>query len=118
MLLQLLERRLDNVVYRLGFASSRTEARLLVRHGHIKVNGRRVTIPSFSVTTSMTVILDEKSRQIGRIAEAMQNVEKRGIPAWLDLDAKQFMGTVKAMPTREDITMPLQEQLIVELYSK
>lgn len=117
-LLQLLERRLDNVVYRLGFASSRTEARLLVRHGHIKVNGRRVTIPSFSVSNGMTVVLQDKSRQVGRIVEAMQNVEKRGVPAWLDLDAKQFTGTIKAMPAREDITMPLQEQLIVELYSK
>ena len=117
-LLAMLERRLDNVVYRLGFASSRNEARLLVRHGHVSVSGRRVTMPAFQVNTGMTVSIREKSRQVGRIAEALQNVEKRGVPDWLDLDAKNFTGTVKAMPAREHITMPIQEQLIVELYSK
>ncbi len=118
LLLSFLERRLDNVVYRLGFAASRTEARLLVRHGHIAVNGRRVTMPAFQVNTGMTVVIREGSRQVGRIAEALQNVEKRGVPDWLELDAKNFTGTVKAMPAREHITMPIQEQLIVELYSK
>jgi small subunit ribosomal protein S4 len=117
-LLAVLERRLDNVVYRLGFASSRTEARLFIMHGHINVNNKRVTVPSFLVNQGMSVVVREKSRQIGRIAEAMQNLEKRGLPSWLDLDAKLFTGTVKGMPVREDITMPLQEQLIVELYSK
>ncbi len=91
---------------------------MLVLHGHINVNGRRVTVPSFLVNPGMAVVLREKSRQNGRVTEALQNVEKRGVPQWLDLDAKQFSGTVKAMPAREDITMPLQEQLIVELYSK
>ncbi len=117
-LLTMLERRLDNVVYRLGFASSRTEARMLVRHGHVRVNGKRVTMPAFQVNTGMTVTIREKSRQVGRIAEALQNVEKRGVPDWLELDAKSFTGTVKALPAREHVTMPIQEQLIVELYSK
>ena len=117
-LLQILERRLDNVVYRLGFASSRTEARLLVRHGHIAVGGRRVTVPAFQVGSGMTVSVREASRQVGRVAEALQNVEKRGVPDWLELDAKNFTGSVKALPAREHITMPIQEQLIVELYSK
>ncbi len=118
MILQLLERRLDNVVYRLGFASSRNEARMLVRHGHVKVNGRAVTVPSFLVVPNMTVAMKDKSKEIGRVMQAMQNTEKRGVPGWLEVDAKQFIGTVKAMPAREDVTMPLQEQLIVELYSK
>lgn len=117
-LLQILERRLDNVVYRLGFASSRSEARLLVRHGHILVNDRRVTIPSFMVKPGMSIAVREKSRTIGRVAEAVQNVEKRGLPSWLEVDAKQFTGVVKGLPVREDITLPIQEQLIVELYSK
>jgi small subunit ribosomal protein S4 len=117
-LLTMLERRLDNVVYRLGFASSRTEARLLVRHGHVSVNNKRVTMPGFEVKTGMSIAIREASRQVGRIAEALQNVDKRGVPEWLDLDAKTFTGTVRGMPAREHITMPIQEQLIVELYSK
>ncbi|MBN1959540.1 MAG: 30S ribosomal protein S4 [Deltaproteobacteria bacterium] len=117
-LLQILESRLDNVVYRLGFAASRTEARLLVRHGHVTVNGHRVTVPAYEVTTGTTITVREASRQIGRVAEALANVEKRGVPDWLELDAKNFSGSVKAMPAREHITMPIQEQLIVELYSK
>ena len=118
MILQLLERRLDNVVYRMGFASSRNEARMLVRHGHVKVKGRSVTVPSFLVVPGMTVAMKETSKEIGRVMEAVANTEKRGVPGWLEVDAKAFSGTVKAMPAREDITMPLQEQLIVELYSK
>ncbi len=117
-LLQILERRLDNVVYRLGFASSRAEARMLVRHGHVNVNGRRVNIPSFQMRVGMTVSLRDKARQVGRVQEALQNVEKRGVPGWLELDAAQFSGAVKGAPNREDITLPIQEQLIVELYSK
>ncbi len=117
-LLTMLERRLDNVVYRLGFASSRTEARMLVRHGHVSVNGKRVTMPAFEVKVGMSIAVREGSRQVGRIAEALQNVDKRGVPEWLDLDAKNFTGTVRGMPAREHITMPIQEQLIVELYSK
>ncbi|MEK7704559.1 MAG: 30S ribosomal protein S4 [Myxococcota bacterium] len=117
-LLQLLERRLDNVVYRLGFAASRSEARLLVRQGHVQVDGRRVNIGSFQVRVGMQVAVKEKSRQMGRIMEATQNVDKRGIPGWLEVDAKNFIGSVKALPTRDDVTIPIQEQLIVELYSK
>jgi small subunit ribosomal protein S4 len=117
-LLQLLERRLDNVVYRLGFAGSRAEGRTLVRHGHVMVNGKRVNVPSFLVKPGMQVSIREKSRQIGRVMEAVQNAEKRGIPQWLDLDAAKFEGNVKALPNRDEIQIPIQEQLIVELYSK
>jgi small subunit ribosomal protein S4 len=117
-LLQILERRLDNVVYRLGFAPSRTEARMLVQHGHIKVNNRRVDIPSFQVRPGQTVTVREKSQKVKTIVEALQNVEKRGVPQWLELDAAKFAGVVKALPNREELTLPIQEQLIVELYSK
>lgn len=117
-LLQLLERRLDNVIYRLGFAASRAEGRLLVRHGHVRVNDRRVDIPSFLAKVGMKITLTEASQKVGRVLEALENVEKRGVPGWLELDAKQFTGMVKALPARDDITIPVQEQLIVELYSK
>jgi small subunit ribosomal protein S4 len=117
-LLMQLERRLDNVVFRLGFAASHSEARTLVRHGHIQVNGRRATVPSLLVKPGMKIIVKEKSRKVGRIMEALQNIEKRGVPGWLELDSAAFAGLVKAMPTRDDVTMPIQEQLIVELYSK
>ncbi|OGQ84819.1 MAG: 30S ribosomal protein S4 [Deltaproteobacteria bacterium RIFOXYA12_FULL_58_15] len=117
-LLNILECRLDNVVYRLGLAASRNEGRLLVRHGHVVVNGHRVDIPSFLVKPGMTVGVSEKTRTVGRVMEAGQNVEKRGVPGWLELGSDKFSGTVKAQPTREDITIPVQEQLIVELYSK
>jgi small subunit ribosomal protein S4 len=117
-LLSLLERRLDNVVFRLGFATSRAEARQLVRHGHFEVNGRKVDIPSFRVKPGMKVRLREKSRQIARITEALAVLERRSLPGWLELDSENFEGVVKALPTREDITMPIQEQLIVELYSR
>lgn len=113
-----LERRLDNVVYRLGFAASRNEARLLVRHGHIRVNNRRVNIASYLVKTGQSISVTTKSQQNVKVAEALQNVEKRGVPNWLELDGGKLTGMVKAMPTRDDITMPIQEQLIVELYSK
>ncbi len=117
-LLSTLERRLDNVVYRLGFAASRTEARMLVRHGHVQVNGRRTTIASFEVKQGHVITIADHARQNGRVLEALQNVEKRGIPGWLELAGADFSGTVKGMPAREDITIPIQEQLIVELYSK
>jgi small subunit ribosomal protein S4 len=117
-LLSLLERRLDNVVFRLGFATSRAEARQLVRHGHFEVEGRKVDIPSFRVKPGMKVRLREKSRQIARITEALAVLERRSLPGWLELDSENFEGVVKALPTREDITMPIQEQLIVELYSR
>ncbi|MCP3982627.1 MAG: 30S ribosomal protein S4 [bacterium] len=117
-LLQTLERRLDNVVYRLGFASSRSMARQLVAHGHIQVNGRKVTIPSFLVNPESTVSLREKSRKNEQVKICLDTAKGRGVPQWLDLDADAFQGTIKQLPTREDITMPIQEQLIVELYSK
>ena len=117
-LLQFLEQRLDNVVFRLGFADTRAEARQLVRHGHFRVNGRKVNVPSFQVKVGDVVQVKDKSQRIVRINEALEAVERRGVPAWLDLDKGGFKGTVKAQPAREDITMPIQEQLIVELYSK
>jgi small subunit ribosomal protein S4 len=117
-LLSLLERRLDNVVYRLGFVNSRTQGRHFVLHNHFLVNGKKVNIPSYSVRVGDEVTVCEKSRSIQAIGDAMGAVVRRGIPQWLDLEKDQFKGTVKANPIREDITMPIQEQLIVELYTK
>lgn len=117
-LLFLLERRLDNAVYRLGLASSRTEARTLVRHGHFQVNGRKVNIPSFLVKNGDVIEVREKSRNIVCINDSLEAVVRRGVPQWLELDKDARKGVVKTLPTREDITTPIQEQLIVELYSK
>ncbi len=117
-LLFLLERRLDNVVYRLGFATSRDEARQLVRHSHFTLNGRKANIPSIQVKAGDVIQLREKSRKITVINESLEGVVRRGIPQWLELDKDAFKGVIKALPVREDITMPIQEQLIVELYSK
>lgn len=117
-LLVSLERRMDNVVYRMGFAATHAEARQLVRHGHFKVNGRKVTIPSFHVRTGDVVILKEKSRKNQHLVDNLAAVDRRGAVNWIELSKDEFQGTVKALPTREDITMPIQEQLIVELYSK
>ncbi len=117
-LLTLLERRLDNAVFRLGFATSRAEGRQLVRHRHFLVNGRRVNVPSFQVKPGMKITLAEKSRSIARITGALEAIERRSIPGWLELEKENFEGVVKALPTREDVTMPIQEQLIVELYSR
>ena len=117
-LLFLLEKRLDNVAYRLGFATSRDEARQLVRHGHFTLNGRKVNIPSIQVKAGDVLQLREKSRKVAAISESLEGVVRRGIPQWLELEKDAFKGTVKLMPVREDITMPIQEQLIVELYSK
>jgi len=117
-LLVLLERRLDNVAYRLGFASSRAEARSLVRHGHILVNGRKVNIPSFSVRVGDVVSVKESSRQIGRVLSAMDGAQRRGVPDWADIDRDACSGRIKILPSRSDITMPINEKLIVELYSK
>ena len=116
--LQFLERRLDNVVYRLGFAASRAQARQLVRHGHFKVNGRKVNIASYQCRVGDVVEVKERSKKVARIGEAVEAVDRRGVPGWLELDKAGFKGTVKTTPSREDITMPIQEQLIVELYSK
>ena len=117
-LLTLLETRLDNVVYRLGFASSRSQARHWIRHGHFLINGHKVNIPSARVKPGDVVALKEKSREVVQIKEAMEAVARRHIPTWLEIDAKAFAGTVKALPTREELTIPMQEQLIVELYSR
>lgn len=117
-LLFILERRLDNVAYRLGFATSRTEARQLVRHGHFTLNGRKVNIPSIQAKAGDVLQLREKSRKIASVTESLEGVVRRGIPQWLELDKDACKGVVKALPVREDITMPIQEQLIVELYSK
>lgn len=117
-LLVLLERRLDNVVYRLGFVNSRTQGRHFVRHNHFLVNGRRVNIPSFQVKIGDVIQIREKSVKIQAIDDALSAVVRRGIPQWLELDKENMKGIVKNFPVREDLTMPMQEQLIVELYSK
>jgi small subunit ribosomal protein S4 len=117
-LLQLLERRLDNVCYRLGFSTSRAQARQLVRHGHFAVNGRKVDIPSFSVKAGDVVAVRPGSQKSATIAHAMDEVKGRGVPDWLQLDAEKTTGRVVSLPTREQINLPVQEQLIVELYSK
>ena len=116
-LLQLLERRLDNAVYRLGLATSRPQARQLVRHGHFLVNGKKVDVPSYSLKSGDTVAVRETSRQNPTILHATEEVKGRGIPEWLSLEG-ELGGKVVSMPTREQINLPVQEQLIVELYSK
>jgi small subunit ribosomal protein S4 len=117
-LLASLERRLDNTVYRLGFTNSRTQGRHFVLHKHFEVNGHYVNIPSFLVKTGDVIEVREKSRELQAIKDSMDAVVRRGIPQWLELDKNNMKGIVKALPVREDITMPIQEQLIVELYSK
>lgn len=117
-LLMFLERRLDNIVYRLGFCDSRNEARQLVRHGHFLVNGKKVSVPSYLVKKGDEIGVREKSRKLQRINESMEAVDRRGVPLWLELDKKTYVGRVKNYPSREELTMPMQEQLIVELYSR
>ena len=117
-LLALLERRLDNIVYRLGFANSRDEARQLVRHNHFLVNQSKVNIPSYLVKPGDVIDLREKSKKVVRVLEALEGVARRGVPQWLELDKDQMKGSMKGLPAREDITLPIQEKLIVELYSK
>jgi small subunit ribosomal protein S4 len=114
----MLERRLDNVVYRLGFATSRPQARQLVRHGHFTVNGRKVDIPSYAVRSGDVVAVRQTSGEHTAIQHAMEEVKGRGIPEWLLFDAGARSGRVVQLPTREQIKLPVQEQLIVELYSK
>jgi len=117
-LLQLLERRLDNIVYRIGFATSRSEGRQLVRHGHFRVNGRKVDIPSYLVRPGDTVSVRERSHKVTRIQEALELAQRRGVPDWLEIDPQAFSGRVKTLPMRSDLTMPINEKLVVELYSK
>lgn len=118
-LLQVLERRLDNVVQRMGFAGSKKEARQLVRHGHMLVNGIRVNIPSYLLKVGDIVELREKSRAIAHIQQTLSALEKRGFPSWLEIDTTQFRGKVLSLPARDECTLPtVNEQLVVELYSK
>lgn len=117
-LLVFLERRLDNMVFRIGFANSRNEARQLVRHNHFLVDGKPINIPSYLVKVGSEIRVREKSRKVERIVEAMEIVARRGIPQWLELDKDNFRGMVKTLPSREELVMPVQEQLVVELYSK
>jgi small subunit ribosomal protein S4 len=116
-LLQLLERRLDNVVYRLGFASDHAEARQLVRHAHFRVNGHKVNIPSFLCRANDTIEVKEGSKKVTRVLESLGAVDRRGVPKWLELDKDAFKGKLTSLPSREDLTLPIREQLIVELYS-
>lgn len=117
-LLQILERRLDNTVYRLGFASSRAQGRQLIGHGHIRVNNKKVNIPSFQVKPGDVVSIREKSQKIPGVVSAIEMIGSRGVPSWLELDSGNFSGKVLALPKREDSNLPVQERLIVELYSK
>ena len=117
-LLILLESRLDNVVYRMGFAASRKQARQLVRHNHFLVNNRKVNIPSYQVRPGDQVGAKDKSKKVTQVVEAIETVVRRGVPDWVEVDKDKFKGTFKALPNREDLTMPIQEQLIIELYSK
>ncbi|MBU0987094.1 MAG: 30S ribosomal protein S4, partial [Proteobacteria bacterium] len=117
-LLVMLERRLDNVVYRLGFVNSRVQGRHLVLHNHFLVNGKKVNIASYLIKSGDVIEIREKSRKIKAISDSLDAVVRRGVPQWLDLEKENMKGVVKGFPTREDLTMPIQEQLIVELYSK
>ena len=117
-LLQILESRLDNVVYRLGFGASRKEARQLVRHGHFQVNGKKVNIPSFQMRPGDKIQLKEGSLESTRIKELLEEIQDKSVPEWLELDSNSWTGTVKALPLREQIDLPVQEHLIVELYSR
>ncbi len=117
-LLVSLERRIDNFVYRAGFVDSRTQGRHFVRHNHFKVNGKKVNIPSFQVKVGDIIEVKEKSRSVEIITRALEAVARRGVPQWIELENEAFKATVKSFPERDDLTMPIQEQLIVELYSK
>jgi small subunit ribosomal protein S4 len=117
-LMVLLERRLDNMIYRLGFANSRAEARQLVRHGHFLVNGRKIDIPSALLKVGDVVTVRERSHKVVRIQEALELSQRRGVPEWLEVDRPNFTGRIRALPARTDLTMPINEKLVVELYSK
>ncbi len=117
-LVRLLEQRLDNVVHRLGFGASRAQARMLVGHGHIRVNGRRVTIPAYLVRAGDVVEVAPASRDREAIKIALEGAKKRRVPSWLELDAADFKGTVRSLPSKEETAIPVQEQLVVALYSK
>jgi small subunit ribosomal protein S4 len=118
LLLQILETRLDNVVYRMGFGTTRAEARQLVRHGHFQVNGKRVNIPSYLVKVNDTITVKEKSKKLARFKEILDVTGSKIVPSWLEVDQENLTGKVVALPAREDIDLQVQEHLIVELYSK
>ena len=117
-LLVLLERRMDNMIFRMGFANSRVEARQLISHGHFLINGKPFNIPSYLLKAGDEVCVKEGSRKITRIMGAIETVARRGVPHWLELDKDNFKASIKMLPVREDLIMPVQEQLVVELYSK
>jgi len=118
LLLQKLERRLDNVIYRLGFGGSRAQARQLVRHGHVRLNDRRVDIPSCQVEVGDTIALSARAAKNAQVVASLESVKGRGVPKWLELDPAEMRGKVLSLPARDDVNFPIQEQLIVELYSK
>ncbi|HEV2322654.1 MAG TPA: 30S ribosomal protein S4 [Terracidiphilus sp.] len=118
LLIQQLERRLDNVAYRLGFAISRRQARQLVRHGHVEVNGRKVNIPSYQVNAGDEVAVREKARKLVIVEQGAQLAQQNPVPAWLEMNFENMTGRVLTLPTRKDVNLPVNEQLIVELYSK
>jgi small subunit ribosomal protein S4 len=117
-LLILLERRLDNVVFRMGYATSRAEARQLVKHGHFEINGSTVKTPSLLTKPGMTISLRDRSKKVERVIGALDALEGRSVPQWLEIDKDEKVGTIKQLPVREDITLPIDEQLIVEMYSR
>ena len=117
-LLILLERRLDSAVFRMGFAASRAQARQLVGHGHVRVNGKKVDIPSYEVSLNDVISLSDRASKLKHVAEAMEDAKGRTAPRWIEIDTNAHSGKVKAMPQRDDVNFPIQEQLIVELYSK
>lgn len=117
-LLSLLERRLDNVAYRMGLGASRTQSRLVVRHGHILVNGKRVDVPSYVLKKGDTVAVSEKSQKITSILASLESAKNREAPQWIDFDRASMKATVKDLPAREDVTIPVEERMVVELYSK
>ncbi len=117
-LMALLERRLDNVLHRIGFTTSRNEARQLVRHGHFTVNGRKVNVPSYRVRKGDVVGLTDRGKKVERIATALESLEARTIPSWLEIDKESLQGSILSDPAREELTLPIHEQLIIELYSR
>ena len=117
-LIKTLESRLDNMLFRLGFSSSRNEGRQLIKHGHFLINGKKVDVPSYLLKADDVISVRERSRKVERIKQAMETAKQRGIPRWLELNSEQFEGKVIAVPERDEITTPIKEQLIVELYSK
>ncbi len=117
-LLLLLERRLDNVIYRSGYATSRAEARQLVKHGHFRLDGRKVQTPSILVKAGMKLGLRERSQKVERVKAALETLESKSVPQWIEVDQESQQAVIKQLPVREDITLPIDEQLIVELYSR